>query len=887
MNNPFDDLAPYECRNLIGHLQDAGRAEDVHRVLAMETVERGNAWFELCERRGEVRGYLADVDRAWRLAERPAPQGQKRVQSGDCGLQVRYALLAATMSGRALNISGPLLVALVRNDLWSSDQAMAYLRQMPDPGMRALALQRLAAHLPQPAVREAIVLAGRGASQWQTDNALVGLLPRQAELGEAPAALKAALLIEDGPTCAKCLAGVLRHSSSALRAKAEQDARQVSNPERRALLLQAVWLNSSQRPPPEAVDVELSAVRSLERPDSRARALAAIAAYLGEHALRGTLHAILAGEDGWTSESIADLLPRLAELGHPREALALIGKVRGDQQKARALTGIGPYLSAPSRAKALRTALNIESEQSKAATLQALVPLLDVRLLRRAAIAARPIRSATHRAQTLAAMGSRLPTSEANALFQEALGAIREQGGDYVRAFYLGTIAPLLPEQLRLEVLAEALDTVDKSPARQTVLFEVLPTLAPQLPKSLVRRALQITTRLADQPGFVEFLTELVPHLRPPLLDEAIGHILGVFESARDVVVYANGLVDLFQHLEEPRRSAYRKEAVAAARLVPSSEAKAALFGRLIESSPELMAELLETAGGLADERKTAEALVAALRRTSDDEKPSLSAQAFTAVLAIENQWTRAGVLARSATAFPADMSASLRARALKIAEGIQDRFMRVMALLEIAPELSDSDRQRALRTALNTARAIPNQQGKTGLFVMIAPKLAEFGMFTDAQNILDQIKEPNLRLRTIGGVRAWAAASAPPSQQENLFKQALDCLPHLEPNELAHAFTALAPRLPQSLLGAALTTAGTIGDRTLRKRALSGLAARTIEMLCPAVRTSWSRELHVLAGRARRDLWSDLAAAVPLLAACGATAKSARAAIDLSIWWP
>jgi hypothetical protein len=234
MNNPFDGLDPYECRNLIGHLQDAGRADEVHRVLAMETVERGKAWFELCERRGELRGYLADVDRAWRLAERLP--GQECMQAGDCGRQVRYALLAATMSGRALNISGPLLVALVRNDLWSSDQAMAYLRQMPDPGMRALALQRLAPYLPQPAVREAIVLAGRGASQWQMDNALIGLLPRQAELGEAAAALKAALLVEDGPTCAKCLAGVLRHSSSALRAKAEQDVHQVSNPERRTLL---------------------------------------------------------------------------------------------------------------------------------------------------------------------------------------------------------------------------------------------------------------------------------------------------------------------------------------------------------------------------------------------------------------------------------------------------------------------------------------------------------------------------------------------------------------------------------------------------------------------------------------------------------------------------
>jgi len=887
MNNPFERLGPYESRNLIAHLQVLGRCEEIDRILAMETDERGNAWFELCDHRGDVRGYLADVDRAWRLAEQRAAVDQ--VPGSDCGRQVRYGLLTASVNSRALNISGPLLEALVRNDLWSSDQAMAYLRQMPQPAVRADGLRRLAPYVPQAALREAIELATRGANPWEQSRALVGLLPRQAELGEAGTALRAALLIEDTPTCGKCLTAVLRHSPVALVAQAEKEAGKIADPERRAFILQAVWGNLPDRPKSEAVEAELSAVSAIERPDSRARALAAIAPYLGTRALRNALHAILADKPGWRPESIGDLLPRLAELGHPREAVALLSKVRGDRQKLGAIAGMTPHLPGSLRAKTLRSALNFQSESAAGEALRTLTPLLDVRLLRLAATAARRIRSAPERAQTLAAIARKLCAAQANELIQEALTAVRAQPPGYVKAFYLGAVAAYLPERLQGEVFAEALDSIDGPQAWSTFVHEVIPSLAPHLPKRLLRLTLSKATQLHDQPAFVEFLIELTPYLPSPRLEELIGRIVGALESARDPVIYANGLADLFQHLTEPRRSEYRHKAVVAARLVPPGDARTKLFARLIESSPEVTDELLDAARALPDARARSEGLVATLRHVSEEEKPQLTAEALAAVLAIKNESRRAEVFARSARAFPPDMSATMLAQALKVAELIHDPFMRIMALLEIAPELPDRDRSRALLKALDSARAVRKQQVKAQLLVMIAPKLAQFGMFKDAQKVIDEIKERDLRLRAIGGVLAWAAAAAPPEQRERTMTEALDSLRHLEPNEVAQAISALAPHLPTSLMGIALTAAAAIADRSLRKRALSGLATRAVEVLSPDVRASWSGGLHGLAARTRRDLWSDLGAAVALLTACGTatTAESARAAMDVCDWWP
>jgi len=86
-----------------------------------------NMWYTVHERVGDTSGYLSDVDRAWRLAER-AYAG--RQSSSAIGLQCRYALIVASLCSLAGNIPPALLAALVEKGIWLGPQGLAYARQI-------------------------------------------------------------------------------------------------------------------------------------------------------------------------------------------------------------------------------------------------------------------------------------------------------------------------------------------------------------------------------------------------------------------------------------------------------------------------------------------------------------------------------------------------------------------------------------------------------------------------------------------------------------------------------------------------------------------------------------------------------------------------------------
>lgn len=59
----------YIHAHLTWHLAQAGQAETIHALLREETPEGHNGWYQAREQLGQTTGYLADVARAWRLAD--------------------------------------------------------------------------------------------------------------------------------------------------------------------------------------------------------------------------------------------------------------------------------------------------------------------------------------------------------------------------------------------------------------------------------------------------------------------------------------------------------------------------------------------------------------------------------------------------------------------------------------------------------------------------------------------------------------------------------------------------------------------------------------------------------------------------------------------------
>jgi hypothetical protein len=126
--NPCTALTDYELRHLVAHLETRGRDEDLHRLLALETSEPRNAWFQVVHARLGLDAYRDDLHRAWRCAEakasslRASPETRREM----LGVELRYSLISATLKSTA-RVQTTLLVELVRRDLVPQRLALQYL----------------------------------------------------------------------------------------------------------------------------------------------------------------------------------------------------------------------------------------------------------------------------------------------------------------------------------------------------------------------------------------------------------------------------------------------------------------------------------------------------------------------------------------------------------------------------------------------------------------------------------------------------------------------------------------------------------------------------------------------------------------------------------------
>ena len=124
----------YALRWLTWHLLAAGREADLHRLLACGPRER-NIWFAAHDYSGDVAGYLRDI-------------GNARNAAQPLSLQLRYALIEASIASLSTALPPALLGELITLNLWSPPQAFSYIERMTDEHQQAQALARIASYLP-------------------------------------------------------------------------------------------------------------------------------------------------------------------------------------------------------------------------------------------------------------------------------------------------------------------------------------------------------------------------------------------------------------------------------------------------------------------------------------------------------------------------------------------------------------------------------------------------------------------------------------------------------------------------------------------------------------------------------------------------------------------
>ena len=169
----------YGLRHLGAHLAAGGKWEELYELVALGKEKQ--PWAEARHAaEGNYAGYLADLDLSWRRAEEEGKDAPAAL-----GRQARCALIESSIHSLAGNIPPELLVAAVEKKVWEPQTALAYARQVADPGQRVQALAGLAPHLPpdlkEEALREALAAARELGDEDARAEALAGLAPRWAE----------------------------------------------------------------------------------------------------------------------------------------------------------------------------------------------------------------------------------------------------------------------------------------------------------------------------------------------------------------------------------------------------------------------------------------------------------------------------------------------------------------------------------------------------------------------------------------------------------------------------------------------------------------------------------------------------------------------------------
>ncbi|ODV37868.1 NB-ARC domain-containing protein [Microcystis aeruginosa] len=667
----------YIYNQLLWHLEKAGQIAQIHLLLREETAEGHNGWYSQCEKEGKTAVFIKDVSRAWQLAEEHFIENK----SESMGLQVRYALITTSLNSLATNIPPELIAALIKHEIWTPAQGLAYVRQNQDSKKQAAGLTAISPYLTSTLLSEALEIARGIGDKSDRVEALTGLVPYLPEV--LPEALEVARGIGKETDRAWALTGLVPHLPEVL-PEALEVARGIGDKYYRAIALtrfvsrlpevlpealavargigdeyyRAIALTRFVSRLPEVLPEALAVARGIGDEDKRIKALIGLAPHFPESLLPEALEIARGIGDEFNRASVlTELASHLPEV--LPEALAVARGIGKETYRAWALTGLVSHLPEV-LPEALAVARGIGDESERGWALTELVSHLP-EVLPEALAIARGIRDEYYRASVLTELASHLPE-----VLPEALAVARGIEDQFFRALALTGLAPRLPE-----VLPEALE-IARGIGNEYYRAEALIGLAPHLPEVLPE-ALAIARAIEHESDRARALTGLAPHL-PEVLPEALA-IARAIEHESDRAMALTGLA--------PYLPEVLPEALEVARGIGNEDNRARALTNLVPHLPEVLPEALEIARGIRDEDNRARALTNLVPHL-----PEVLPEALEIARAIGDGYHRAKALTRLAPHLPE----YLLPGALEIARTIGSEYNRAEALKALTATLTPAN---------------------------------------------------------------------------------------------------------------------------------------------------------------------------------------------------
>ncbi|MDF5739184.1 MULTISPECIES: NB-ARC domain-containing protein [unclassified Nostoc] len=888
----------YIHQYLVWHLEKAGQLEEIHELLREESATGNNGWYEVREKLGQTGGYITDVSRAWELAE---TNWTEATLFQVVGWQCRYALITASLNSLAANLPVKLLVGLIKNNIWTPEQGLAFALQNPNlvqkassvielvnylqPNLKKLALDKalaaaraiqdgkyrtytliaLANKLPE-VLPEALTDAQAIEDELTRANALSILAEKMPEI--LPEALIAARAISHEYYCADALhfladkmPQVLPEALATARAIRDEHfrayalsdladkipevlpealaaARAIEDESHRANALSAL-INKM----PEVLPEALVAARAIQDKNYRANALSALVNKMPEILPEALAAARAIQDKNYRANALSVLVNKMPEV--LPEALAAVRSIGNEKCRAYAVCALADKIPMPSLLEALVDARAIGNEDYRAYALCALADKMP-EILPEALAAVKAIRDEKDQANALCVLADKMPE-----ILPEALAAAQSIGNEKYRANALCVLADKMPE-----ILPEALAAV-KAIRDEEDQANALCVLAEKMPE-ILPEALSAVKAIRDESNRANALSALINKM-PEILPEALAAVLTIqSESIRVKVLRALANKLPLQLL--PR-------ALAAVKVIRDEKYRSDALIALVDKLPvQLLPETLAAVKVIQDEKYRSDALIALV-----DKLPvQLLPETLAAIKVIRDEKYRADALKALAYRLPLEFlpKALVTAKAIK---NKKDRTNALTGLAEKMPEL--------LPQALRAARAISNEQDRATALRALAEKMPE--LLPEALRAARAISNEQDRATAL---RALA------EKMPELLPEALIAARTISnKQDRANPLKALVNKSQQEIIPEALVVVLAIQNEKSRAIKLSVLASGLSQMPYTTLFPFWQDTLHKLSLRTRPNLLQDIKALFPVIFALGgeaATAEIARAIVDVARWW-
>jgi hypothetical protein len=860
----------YGLHHLAAHLERAGRADKVHDLLeqGQHTGEQWvNAWYTAKVESGQLGGYVADVERAWRLAANAATAHR----------QTRYALYLSSLRATNVRLPARLLELCLQEQILTWQQVLDSARLQPDPVARVRTLLRLVPSIP-PEERERVVEAEYAVAASVHDDEkrasafleLAAVLPDRLH-GNLLARAEAIVSDRYRAGIVAALAAQLpeRHSKTALRI-----ARSIDDPASRVRSLMALASRPGE-PRSEALLAETrTVIARMEPTAAKVTALCELWRLEPERREQTIDQAVTVLRELDYSSGLAPAVVALARLGGPAvsaerlaEVLEVVERTYREEDHpgtweayVATLVALGPLMSEEQRASHIGShvaGMQADTSWFEQETARKYVPLLAPFLPseERTAVFAEYL-------QPLVGTGGRVGSRSSSfiSLFVDMID--RSESliilGNWQRSAALNALLHL-PRQL-LDRALEAADDIPADEGRADVLAMLIPRLPQERRRMILRRELSRVRSIGDEAAQRRTLAALIPHLPQDMRPELANAVLQASQAMGEHNDYFGMVAELWRHLPSGRAAVVLDQALDAVRAIDDSRRRAEALAALVPSLPEArIPEALEIAQSLGDDAYLA--LAPLVPHLPDEQRQQTIRQVLDRVqdeLFGELPDRLGYVLRAFASELDDDHVTAALARLGEISWGHE--WLRADALAILAPRLRRPQRDTALAIA----------RGLDGLpYVRAMASLAPLLPERRRGAVLRKAREAAGRLADEARVRALIALTPLLGDQRTALAEALEAAMAIaEDDDRAYALAELLPHL----MGAERLNAF---DRMLR----SCLGMRIVLTIGGT---------HIRQSIDRAFLLERIASTADVLASMGdhIVAETTRAIHETAAWW-